>query len=114
MSTVESDQTPQRRGLYHRCFRTGYLRARGLGVMMSPSHGEDRRFNSGRAHQLTSEAELLQPRTICLDLVCSLAPVQFRPSPPVDFRGGIAPAKNNLLGLEVLFGAGSIPAEPTS
>ena len=52
MSTVESDQTPQRRGLYHRCFRTGYLRARGLGVMTSPSHGEDRRFNSGRAHHI--------------------------------------------------------------
>ena len=26
--------------------------ARGLGVMTSPSHGEDRRFNSCRAHQL--------------------------------------------------------------
>jgi len=63
---------------------------------------------------LTSEAELLQPGTIWLDLRCSLAPVQFRPSPLIDNKGGIAPAKNNLVGFGVFSGAGSIPAEPTN
>jgi len=43
-----------------------------------------------------------------------LAPVQFRPSPLIDNKGGIAPAKNNLRGFEVFSGAGSIPAEPTN
>jgi hypothetical protein len=75
--------------------------------MTSPSHGEDRRFNSGRAHFTTKQgriepatnnlfgfdefvgagsipaepttqidkAELNQPRTTCLDLTSSLAPV---------------------------------------
>jgi hypothetical protein len=57
---------------------------------------------------------LLQPRTISLDSMCSLAPVQFRPSPPIDDKCGIAPAKNNWLGFDVFFGAGSIPAEPTN
>ena len=33
-----------------------------------------------------------------LDLVCSLMPVQFRPSPPIDDRGGIAPVMNNVVG----------------
>ncbi len=40
----------RRGGLYRRDFTTVYLRARGLGVMMSPSHGEDREFKSLRAH----------------------------------------------------------------
>jgi len=57
---------------------------------------------------------LLQPRTIGLALMCSLAPVQFRPSPPIDNKFGIAPAKNNWLGFDVFSGAGSIPAEPTN
>jgi hypothetical protein len=46
--------------------------------------------------------------------MCSLAPVQFRPSPPIDNKGGIAPAKNNQLGFDVFSEAGSIPAEPTN
>jgi hypothetical protein len=63
---------------------------------------------------LTTKSELLQPRTIGLALMCSLAPVQFRPSPPVDNKGGIVPAKNNLLGFDVFFGAGSTPDELTN
>jgi len=63
---------------------------------------------------LTTKAELLQPRTIGLALMCSLAAVQFRPSPPINIQGGIVPAKNNQLGFDVFSGAGSIPAEPTN
>ena len=55
MLTVNVDV---RRGvLYHPGFTTVYLRARGLGVMMSPSHGEDREFKSLRAH-FTAEPTL--------------------------------------------------------
>ena len=39
-------------------------RARGLGVMMPPSHGEDREFDSLRAHHLVLEAKLNQPWTV--------------------------------------------------
>ena len=49
-----------------------------------------------------------------LDLVCSLMPVQFRPSPPIDDRGGIAPVMNNVVGFGLFIDAGSIPAEPTN
>ena len=41
--------------------RVGDLpRARGLGVMMPPSHGEDREFDSLRAHQQILQSELSQ------------------------------------------------------
>jgi hypothetical protein len=50
ISTLTVNVGVQRGVLYHRGFTTVYLRARGLGVMMSPSHGEDREFKSLRAH----------------------------------------------------------------
>ena len=40
--------------------RTRMHRARGLGVMTSPWHGEDRQFNSGRAHS-SCKIALLYP-----------------------------------------------------
>jgi hypothetical protein len=53
-----------------------------------------RRFNSGRAHQLTSKAELLQPRTIGLALMCSLAAVQLQTSSLIDNRS-VSPSSVN-------------------
>ena len=52
ISTLTVNVDVRRGVLYHPGFTTVYLRARGLGVMMSPSHGEDREFKSLRAHSI--------------------------------------------------------------
>jgi len=40
-------------------------------------------------------------------------PVQFRPSPPIILKSGIAPVMNTTARFGLFIDAGSIPAEPT-
>ena len=82
--------------------------------MTSPSHGEDRRFNSGRAHQLTSRGRIAPVVNNIAGFGLFTDAGSIPAEPTIRHGGRIAPVVNNLMDLVWFTDAGSIPAEPTN
>ncbi len=84
-----------------RVLRSSGCRARGLGVMTSPSHGEDRRFNSCRAHHLSLNPSCRAPSsaTALITSRCAADSIHSR----LDFKSDSAEAATPSLDVLIQF-----------